>query len=59
MDRGELTTLTDAQLTSLFSAARVPEHDGASDRAADIALWVAAFKDKVHQIVDRPPCPVR
>jgi hypothetical protein len=53
----KLTTLTDAQLTSLFSAARVPEHDGVSDRAADIALWVAAFKEKVRQIADRPACP--
>lgn len=52
-----LAALSDPQLHALFDAARFPEHDAAVDREADIGRWVSAFKDKVHQIADRPPCP--
>jgi hypothetical protein len=52
-----LTALTDAQLRDLFSAARFPEHDGASDRDADVQRWIHAFKARVREIADREPCP--
>jgi hypothetical protein len=53
---GELASLTDAQLTSLFVGARFREFFGGGS-GADEKAWVAAFQDKVRQIVTGEPCP--
>lgn len=52
-----LAAISDRQLADLFGAARFPEHERAWDRDGALKRWVAAFKDKVKQIADRPPCP--
>jgi hypothetical protein len=54
---GELASLTEAQLTSLFVAARFREFVG-DGPGADEKAWVAAFQDKVRQIVTGGPCPL-
>ena len=54
---GELASLTDAQLTSLFVGARFREFIGGGS-GADEKAWVAAFQDKVRQIVTGGPCPL-
>jgi hypothetical protein len=46
-----LTRLSDAQIASLFKAARFDQHDGT------IPEWVAAFKQRVQAIAGGPPCP--
>jgi hypothetical protein len=52
-----LGALSETQLQGLFLGARFhdfPYHDGAQ---RDVSRWVAAFRDRVRQIADRPPCP--
>jgi hypothetical protein len=44
-----LKRISSAQVTALFTTAGL-EH---------VPAWVAAFEDKVRQIVDRPSCPAR
>jgi hypothetical protein len=51
----ELTRLTEAQIVTLFSAARVPEF-AATGAAADARAWAAAFRAKVRQIADGNAC---
>jgi hypothetical protein len=45
---GRLRKLSEPQVQTLFDDAQFP-----GDRAA----WVSTFKQKVREIVDRPPCP--
>lgn len=54
-----LGQLSDEQLTSLFSAARFDHSTGLlkTGSAAAVPEWVAAFKNKVREISDGPPCP--
>jgi hypothetical protein len=54
-----LGQLRDDQLASLFSAARFDHSTGLLDTGtpAPIPEWVAAFKNKVREISDGPPCP--
>ena len=46
-----LTRLGDAQIESLFRAARFDQHDGT------IPEWTAVFKERVQAIASGPPCP--
>jgi hypothetical protein len=52
-----LGALSEGQVREMFAAARF--HDFAWDDAedGDLRRWVAAFRDRVRQIADRPPCP--
>lgn len=52
-----LGSLTDAQLTELFAAARFEEPRGLMKRSSPVGDWVAAFKTKVREISEGPPCP--
>jgi len=53
----ELSTLTEAQVLSLFRGARFPEFFGGKGHQADPHAWTQAFMDKVAQIVGGEPCP--
>lgn len=46
-----LTRLTDAQIATLFRAARFDRHSGT------IEEWTALFKVKVQMVASGPPCP--
>jgi hypothetical protein len=48
--------LSDAQVVTLFSAARFPEY-AKRGAAADARAWADLFHDKVRQITERAPCP--
>jgi hypothetical protein len=52
-----LRRLTPRQLRDLFAGAGFADFDGASGASRDIDRWVAVFRQKVHEIADRPPCP--
>jgi len=56
---GLLETLSDPQLTDLFTGARFDQATGllSTGTSATIPEWVAAFKDKVRAISDGPSCP--
>jgi hypothetical protein len=45
------------QVAALFHAARFDRYPYRDHHDADVAGWVDAFQDRVHQIVERPPCP--
>jgi hypothetical protein len=53
----ELSTLSEAQVLSLFKGARFPEFFGGKGHQADAHAWTQAFMDKVAQIVGGEPCP--
>lgn len=54
-----LGELRDDQLTELFTGARFDQSTGLlqTGKPATISDWVAAFKHKVREISDGPPCP--
>jgi hypothetical protein len=52
-----LTKLSDRQLTDLFTSSRFDDALGLLRRRSTIAEWVIAFKERVRQIVEGPPCP--
>jgi hypothetical protein len=52
-----LRKLTDRQLTDLFTTSRFDEELGVLRRSSTIADWVLAFKARVRQIAEGPPCP--
>lgn len=52
-----LEALDDEQLRDLFSAARFPEFQTATDDGRDLEQWVGVFKDRVRQIAEAGPCP--
>ena len=49
--------LSEAQLRTLFIAARFPQFHGAGSDGADVMKWVGALQGKVREIADRAPCP--
>jgi hypothetical protein len=49
----QLRTLTDAQIEALFTSTRITQASGDVNAAA----WAQAMRDKIHEIVDGPPCP--
>ena len=54
---GLLSELSDSQVYDLLSSARFAEKRGPFDAARSIAEWVAAFRARVREITDGPPCP--
>jgi hypothetical protein len=52
----ELASLTERQVTSLFTGAHFREFLGGTSPQTERA-WTAVFLDKVRQIVDGGPCP--
>ncbi len=52
-----LTALSDQQLRGLFAAARFPDFPWKHPEDGDPGRWVTAFRDRVRQIAERPPCP--
>ncbi|HYU79061.1 MAG TPA: hypothetical protein VEK56_08740 [Vicinamibacterales bacterium] len=52
-----LTRFTDRQLTDLFTTSRFDDPLGIFRRSSAVADWVRAFKVRVRQIADGPPCP--
>jgi hypothetical protein len=54
-----LVQLSEAQLTQLFASARFDRRSGVFVGSRPVADWVAAFRAKVHEITDGPPCPRR
>jgi hypothetical protein len=57
MLRDLLEQLSTAQLRTLFTAARVVDHDQIAGEARSAAAWARAFEDKVGQIRSAGPCP--
>jgi hypothetical protein len=53
----QLAALSERQVVALFTAARFQEFFGGTGEGADVNAWARVFRDKVRQIVDRPPCP--
>jgi hypothetical protein len=55
----QLRAMSDHQIASLFTAARVPEfeHGRWFGPTAALEEWVGAFRDKIRQIVEAGPCP--
>jgi hypothetical protein len=52
-----LGALSPQQLEALFRGARFREFPWDHEEDGDLGRWVAAFRDRVRQIADRPPCP--
>lgn len=53
----QMTQLRDAQVHDLFDAAGFAQYARGPDSNRDLDGWAAAFKAKVAEITDRPPCP--
>jgi len=53
----ELKQLRDGQLRDLFASAGFAQFEVGPDANRDLDGWVHAFKEKVAEIADRPPCP--
>jgi hypothetical protein len=51
-----LAKLSDRQITDLFTTSRFDDPVGLWRRTATITDWVSAFKERVRQIADGPPC---
>jgi hypothetical protein len=56
---GLISQLSDQQLDALFRGARFDQSTGllGGVTASPVNEWVAAFKGRVKQITDGPPCP--
>jgi len=52
-----LTKLSDQQLVDLFTSSRFDDPLGLFRRRSAIPEWVEAFKARVRQIAEGPPCP--
>jgi hypothetical protein len=53
----QMTQLRDAQVRDLFAAAGFAQYTRGPDSNRDLDGWVGAFKAKVAEVADRPPCP--
>ncbi len=53
----ELTQMSDAQIRDLFDGADFAHYGRGPDANRDLEGWAGAFKAKVAEIADRPPCP--
>ena len=51
----QLQTLKDAQIEALFTSTRITRVSASGNGNAD--AWAQAMRDKIHEIVDGPPCP--
>ena len=54
---GLLGQISEAQLRTLFAAARFPEYHSRREDGKDVGNWARAFQQKVREIADRAPCP--
>lgn len=52
-----LSALSEAQLVTLFTAARFREFHGGDGPNADPRAWAAVFLERVHRIASAGPCP--
>jgi hypothetical protein len=52
-----IARLDDGQIRDLFAGAGFPQYARGPEANRDVAGWVGAFKAKVAEIADRPPCP--
>jgi hypothetical protein len=53
----ELTQMRDGQVRDLFDAADFAQYRRGPDANRDLDGWVGAFKAKVAELTDGPPCP--
>jgi hypothetical protein len=53
----ELTQMRDGQVRDLFEGAGFAQYTRGPDTNRDLDGWVGAFRAKVDEIADRPPCP--
>lgn len=53
----EMTRLSDTQVRDLFDAAGFAQYARGPDANRELDGWVGAFKAKVAELADRPPCP--
>jgi hypothetical protein len=53
----ELASFSDAELRKWFSDARFPQFYESTDDRKDLDAWVAAYRDRVGQILNAGPCP--
>jgi hypothetical protein len=53
----QLASFTDADLRKWFADARFPQFYESTDDGKDLDAWVAAFRDRVVQILNASPCP--
>ena len=51
----QLQTLKDAQIEALFTSTRITRVSASGNGNAD--AWAQAMRDKIHEILDGPPCP--
>jgi hypothetical protein len=52
-----MTQLRDGQVRDLFEAAGFAQYRRGPDTNRELDGWVGAFKAKVAELADRPPCP--
>jgi hypothetical protein len=52
-----LESLSEAQLTELFTASGATTYDAVSGEGRRAEAWALAFRDKVRQVRDAGPCP--
>jgi hypothetical protein len=53
-----LEAFSDRQLRDLFTAARFPEFQTATDDERDLQQWIDVFRGRVRQIAEAGPCPI-
>jgi hypothetical protein len=53
----QLAALSDADVRSLFQAARFPDYHSATNDGRDLEAWTQAFRLRVDQILSGGPCP--
>jgi hypothetical protein len=53
----ELAAFSDDDLRKWFSDARFPQFYESTDDGKDLDAWVAAYRDRVAQILNAGPCP--
>jgi len=54
-----LEQLSRDQLRQLFIASRMTSYDGIDGEARNADTWARVFEDKVRQIREGGPCPLR
>ena len=53
----QLSSFSDADLRKWFADARFPQFYESTDDRKDLDAWVAAYRDRVGQILNAGPCP--
>jgi hypothetical protein len=53
----ELAAFSDADLRKWFADARFPQFYESTDDEKDLDGWIAAYRDRVAQILNAGPCP--